>query len=168
MQPKHWQFWIDRGGTFTDVIGISEQGDLEVIKLLSENTQQYPDSAIEGIRQILGLNESQPINTELITHVKMGTTVATNALLEHKGAKVLLLITKGFADLPSIGYQNRADIFALNIKKPALLYSRCLEIDERILDGNRASAPTILRISFLPRIPEESYQADRVVSIDHI
>jgi 5-oxoprolinase (ATP-hydrolysing) len=132
MQPKHWQFWIDRGGTFTDVIGISEQGDLEVIKLLSENTQQYPDSSIEGIRQILGLKKSQIINTELISHVKMGTTVATNALLEHRGAKVLLLITKGFADLPSIGYQNRADIFALNIKKPESLYSDCFEVDERI------------------------------------
>ena len=132
MQPKHWQFWIDRGGTFTDVIGISEQGDLEVIKLLSENTQQYPDSVIEGIRRILNLNKNQPISTERISHVKMGTTVATNALLEHRGAKVLLLITKGFADLPSIGYQNRADIFALNIKKPEALYSQCFEVDERI------------------------------------
>ena len=132
MHSKRWQFWIDRGGTFTDVLGISEQGDLVATKLLSENTQQYPDAVVEGIRQTLGLDDDQPIDTQLISHVKMGTTVATNALLEHQGAKVLLLITKGFADLPSIGYQNRSHIFALNIKKPKPLYSRCLEIEERI------------------------------------
>jgi 5-oxoprolinase (ATP-hydrolysing) len=156
MQPKHWQFWIDRGGTFTDVIGLSEQGDLEVIKLLSENTQQYPDSAIEGIRQILGLSENQPIDTELISHVKMGTTVATNALLEHQGAKVLLLITKGFGDLPSIGYQNRTDIFALNIKKPDTLFSQCIEIDERI-----SAEGSILKSMDCSRLKQQLIEAQK-------
>ncbi|MFT5451447.1 MAG: 5-oxoprolinase (ATP-hydrolyzing) [Enterobacterales bacterium] len=156
MQPKPWQFWIDRGGTFTDVIGISEQGDLEVIKLLSENTQQYSDPVIEGIRQILGLNKSQPISTELISHVKMGTTVATNALLEQRGAKVLLLITKGFADLPSIGYQNRPDIFALNIKKPEALYSQCIEIDERI-----SAAGTVLKAMDCSSLKQQLIEAQK-------
>jgi len=132
VQSDNWQFWIDRGGTFTDVIGISASGELQVSKLLSENSQHYSDAAIAGIRKILGLTPEQAIDQQQISAVKMGTTVATNALLEHQGAKVLLLITEGLADLLSIGYQNRPDIFALDIKKPMPLYSSVSEIDERV------------------------------------
>lgn len=141
MHSQDWQFWIDRGGTFTDVIGINREGELKTAKLLSENPRQYPDAAIAGIRKILGLGAHQPIEKHHISSVKMGTTVATNALLEHRGAKVLLLITRGLADLLSIGYQNRADIFALDIKKPLPLYQRAIEIDERINADGKVLTP---------------------------
>lgn len=127
-----WQFWIDRGGTFTDVVAQSPGGELVTHKLLSENPSKYSDAAIQGIRDILDLSPDQEISARDIDAVKMGTTVATNALLEHKGERTLLLITQGFADLLEIGDQSRSDIFALEIIKPRLLYELVIEIEERI------------------------------------
>ena len=126
-----WQFWIDRGGTFTDVIGKSPDGKIMVHKLLSENPEQYPDAPIQGIRNILGISKDEPIPTNNIEVVKMGTTVATNALLERKGDRVVLAITQGFKDALRIGYQNRPDIFALQIVLPEMLYEEVVEIEER-------------------------------------
>jgi 5-oxoprolinase (ATP-hydrolysing) len=127
-----WQFWIDRGGTFTDVVARTPKGDLVSRKLLSENPERYPDAAVQGIREIMGLGPDEPIPVERIAAVKMGTTVATNALLERKGEPTLLLITRGFGDLPRIGYQNRPDLFALEIRLPELLHARVWEVDERL------------------------------------
>ncbi len=127
-----WDFWIDRGGTFTDVIGRAPDGSLHQRKLLSENPEAYADAAIQGIRDLLGVTASEPIPADRIGHVKMGTTVATNALLERKGDRTLLLITKGFRDALKIAYQARPDIFAKEIILPEQLYERVLEIDERM------------------------------------
>ncbi|OKH37871.1 5-oxoprolinase [[Phormidium ambiguum] IAM M-71] len=126
-----WQFWIDRGGTFTDVVALSPKGEITVHKLLSENPERYTDAAIQGIREILGISNNQPIPAAEIAMVKMGTTVATNALLERKGDRTILLITKGFRDALRIGYQNRPQIFALNIVLPEMLYERVIEVEER-------------------------------------
>ncbi|TPN56955.1 5-oxoprolinase [Mesorhizobium sp. B1-1-4] len=135
MQQK-WDFWIDRGGTFTDVIGRDPEGGLHPRKLLSENPEAYADAAIQGIRDLLGLRPGEPIPAGLIGDVKMGTTVATNALLERKGDRVLLLITKGFRDALRIAYQARPDIFAKEIILPEQLYERVIEVNERVLaDG---------------------------------
>ncbi|MER9340218.1 hydantoinase B/oxoprolinase family protein [Mesorhizobium sp. M0601] len=132
-----WNFWIDRGGTFTDVIGRDPQGGLHPRKLLSENPEAYADAAIQGIRDLLGVQPGAPIPSALIGDVKMGTTVATNALLERKGDRVLLLITKGFRDALRIAYQARPDIFAKQIILPEQLYERVVEIDERVrADGS--------------------------------
>ncbi|WP_322414907.1 hydantoinase B/oxoprolinase family protein [Mesorhizobium huakuii] len=131
-----WDFWIDRGGTFTDVIGRDPQGGLHPRKLLSENPEAYADAAIQGIRDLLGLEPGAAVPSGLIGDIKMGTTVATNALLERKGDRVLLLITKGFRDALRIAYQARPDIFAKEIILPEQLYERVIEIDERVLaDG---------------------------------
>ncbi|WP_214469832.1 hydantoinase B/oxoprolinase family protein [Mesorhizobium sp. dw_380] len=131
-----WDFWIDRGGTFTDVIGRDPQGELHPRKLLSENPEAYADAAIQGIRDLLGLEAGAAIPSGLIGDIKMGTTVATNALLERKGDRVLLLITKGFRDALRIAYQARPDIFAKEIILPEQLYERVIEVDERVLaDG---------------------------------
>jgi 5-oxoprolinase (ATP-hydrolysing) len=127
-----WDFWIDRGGTFTDVIGRDPQGGLHPRKLLSENPEAYSDAAIQGIRDLLGLPIGADIPPGLIRDVKMGTTVATNALLERKGDRVLLLITKGFRDALKIAYQARPDIFAKEIILPEQLYERVVEVDERV------------------------------------
>ncbi|UVK46108.1 hydantoinase B/oxoprolinase family protein [Mesorhizobium sp. AR07] len=127
-----WDFWIDRGGTFTDVIGRDPQGGLHPRKLLSENPEAYADAAIQGIRDLLGLPSGGAIPSGLIGDIKMGTTVATNALLERKGDRVLLLITKGFRDALKIAYQARPDIFAKEIILPEQLYERVIEIDERV------------------------------------
>ncbi|MFO5492512.1 MAG: hydantoinase/oxoprolinase N-terminal domain-containing protein, partial [Cuspidothrix sp.] len=110
-----WEFWIDRGGTFTDIVAKRPDGKLQIHKLLSENPEFYTDAAIQGIREILGIAEDEAIPSEKIGVVKMGTTVATNALLEKKGDRTVLLITKGFRDALRIGYQNRPDIFARQI-----------------------------------------------------
>lgn len=131
-----WDFWIDRGGTFTDVIGRDPQGGLHPRKLLSENPEAYADAAIQGIRDLLGLESGATVPSGLIGDIKMGTTVATNALLERKGDRVLLLITKGFRDALRIAYQARPDIFAKEIILPEQLYERVIEINERVLaDG---------------------------------
>ncbi|CAM5317816.1 hypothetical protein MAUB1S_05525 [Mycolicibacterium aubagnense] len=127
-----WDFWIDRGGTFTDVIGKAPDGSLTPLKLLSENPEAYPDAAIHGIRTLLGAKAGEPIPSGLIGEVRMGTTVATNALLERKGDRVLLLITKGFRDALRIAYQARPDIFAKEILLPEQLYERVVEVPERV------------------------------------
>ncbi|MER8429868.1 hydantoinase B/oxoprolinase family protein [Mesorhizobium caraganae] len=129
---KKWDFWIDRGGTFTDVIGRDPDGGLHPRKLLSENPEAYPDAAIAGIRELLGLKSGAAIPSGLIGDIKMGTTVATNALLERKGDRVLLLITNGFRDALKIAYQARPDIFAKEIILPEQLYERVIEINERV------------------------------------
>jgi len=129
---KQWRFWIDRGGTFTDIVAQSPNGILVSRKFLSDNPGQYDDAALHGIRQILGLPDTDPIPAELVAEVRMGTTVATNALLERKGEPTLLLITQGFADALKIGDQRRPDIFKLQIEKPDVLYERVIEVEERI------------------------------------
>ncbi|PSJ58758.1 hydantoinase B/oxoprolinase family protein [Kumtagia ephedrae] len=131
-----WDFWIDRGGTFTDVIGRAPDGRLHARKVLSDNPESYRDAAVHGIRLVLGLKAGEPIPAGAIGEVRMGTTVATNALLERKGEPTALLTTRGFRDALDIGYQARPDIFARNVVKPDLLYSRVAEVDERVLaDG---------------------------------
>ena len=127
-----WQFWIDRGGTFTDIVARKPDGTILVDKLLSENFSMYKDAAIAGIKRILNLKNEDKIPSDQISSVKMGTTVATNALLERKGDRTLLLITKGFGDLLRIGYQNRPQLFDLNIQLPELLYDRVVEVSERL------------------------------------
>ena len=127
-----WDFWIDRGGTFTDVIGRRPDGALVAHKLLSDNPEAYGDAAVQGIRNLIGVKPGEPIPQRIIGSVKMGTTVATNALLERKGERTLLLITKGFRDALKIGYQARPKIFARHIIKPQMLYERVVEVDERV------------------------------------
>jgi 5-oxoprolinase (ATP-hydrolysing) len=127
-----WQFWIDRGGTFTDVVARRPDGTLACEKLLSENPGQYEDAAIEGLRRLLGLAGDDPVPAEAVAAVKMGTTVATNALLERAGAPTLLVTNQGFGDALAIGYQNRPDLFALHIRLPERLYGRVLEVAGRL------------------------------------
>src|ERR1700677_64636 len=129
---RSWEFWIDRGGTFTDVIGRRPDGKLVTHKLLSENPEAYTDAAVAGIRCLLGLEPGEAIPAARVAAVKMGTTVATNALLERKGDRTLLLITNGFRDALRIGYQARPKIFARHIIKPDMLYERVVEVDERV------------------------------------
>jgi 5-oxoprolinase (ATP-hydrolysing) len=131
-QDKRWQFWIDRGGTFTDLVGKRPDGTLVTHKLLSENPEQYRDAAVAGIRHLLGLKSGEPITPEQVECVKMGTTVATNALLERKGEPTLLVTTQGFRDALRIGYQERPRIFDRHIVLPELLYSRVIEAVERV------------------------------------
>lgn len=128
---NRWQFWIDRGGTFTDIVAQRPDGQLIIHKLLSENPERYTDAPVQGIREILGIPADAPIPAEQIEVVKMGTTVATNALLERKGDAVVLVTTKGFRDALRIGYQNRPDIFARQIILPEMLYERVIEVEER-------------------------------------
>ncbi len=130
--PAGWQFWIDRGGTFTDVVGRAPGGELKIHKLLSEHPERYDDAALEGIRELLGLAAGQPLPAAEIDAVKMGTTVATNALLERRGAPTVLAITRGLGDALRIGYQHRPDIFARRIVLPELLYDAVVEVDERV------------------------------------
>ncbi|MDG1085323.1 MAG: hydantoinase B/oxoprolinase family protein [Planktotalea sp.] len=136
-----WQFWVDRGGTFTDIVAKSPDGELCTHKLLSENPEVYPDAAVHGIRELLGLGVEDPIPAGQISAVKMGTTVATNALLERKGERTLLLITKGMRDLLRIGFQNRPKLFDVNIKLPELLYEDVIEIQERITANGEVITP---------------------------
>lgn len=131
MTHQLWQFYIDRGGTFTDIVAQNPQGEIIVYKLLSENPEHYEDASIQGIRDLMGIGSEQPIPTKSIKVVKMGTTVATNALLERKGDRLVLLITKGFKDALRIGYQNRPDIFARHIVLPSMLYESVIEVEER-------------------------------------
>ncbi|WP_323798204.1 hydantoinase B/oxoprolinase family protein [Nisaea sp.] len=127
-----WQFWVDRGGTFTDIVAQKPDGTLVTHKLLSENPERYRDAAVQGIRDLLGLTKGDPVPAGTIDSVKMGTTVATNALLERKGDRTLLLITEGFGDLLRIGHQARPRIFDLHITLPELLYERAVEVHERL------------------------------------
>jgi 5-oxoprolinase (ATP-hydrolysing) len=127
-----WQIWIDRGGTFTDLVAKNPDGELITHKLLSENPEQYEDAALQGIRDLLGLESGAPIPPGTVESVKMGTTVATNALLERKGDRTLLVITSGFGDVLRIGYQNRPRLFDMHIKLPELVYEQVIEADERV------------------------------------
>ncbi len=127
-----WQFWIDRGGTFTDVVGRRPDGKLVTAKLLSENPGRYEDAALHGIRTLLGLGRNDPIPSQAVAAVKMGTTVATNALLERKGDPTALVISKGFKDALRIGYQNRPRLFDRHIRLPPMLYCRVIEAHERV------------------------------------
>ena len=143
LSARSWDFWVDRGGTFTDVIGRDPRGRLHARKLLSENLA-YDDAAVQAIRDLLGLLPGAPIPAGAIGVVKMGTTVATNALLERRGERTLLVTTKGFRDALEIGYQARPKIFARNIVKPDQLYASVVEIDERVLaDGTIEAAPDL-------------------------
>jgi len=137
-----WQFWIDRGGTFTDLVARRPDGKLVTHKLLSENPGHYQDAALQGIRDLLGLAPLDPIPTDAIDVVRMGTTVATNALLERTGDPTVLVITKGFADALRIGYQNRPKLFERHIRLPEMLYQRVIEVDERLnATGEILTAP---------------------------
>jgi 5-oxoprolinase (ATP-hydrolysing) len=127
-----WQFWIDRGGTFTDIVARRPDGALSTLKLLSENPERYRDAAVHGIRQLLGLDRDAPIPPGIVDAVKMGTTVATNALLERKGERTVLVITRGFGDALRIAYQHRPKLFVRRIVLPTQLYERVIEVDERI------------------------------------
>jgi 5-oxoprolinase (ATP-hydrolysing) len=151
-----WQFWIDRGGTFTDIVAKSPDGQIIIDKVLSENPERYQDAPVEGIREILGLKSNQPIPPHTIDAIKMGTTVATNALLERKGDRVLLLITKGFKDALRIGYQNRPNIFARHIILPEMLYEQVIEVEERYSAQGEILTP--LNLDFIPAL-QQAYQA---------
>ena len=132
-----WQFFIDRGGTFTDIVARAPDGSLVTRKLLSENPESYEDAAIAGIADLIGAPRGGPLPAEAIAGVRMGTTVATNALLERKGDPVLLIVSQGFRDALEIGYQARPKIFARRIEKPSMLYARVAEVPERVrADGS--------------------------------
>ena len=136
-----WQFWIDRGGTFTDIVARAPDGALSTHKLLSENPERYRDAAIAGIKQVLGIAAAEAIPPGLIDQVKMGTTVATNALLERKGDRTLLLVNRGFADLLRIGNQARPRLFDLKVTLPSMLYERVAEVGGRVAaDGRELEA----------------------------
>lgn len=132
MKERKWEFWVDRGGTFTDVVACDPQGKIYSHKLLSDAAEHYQDAVLQGIKDILGLTPNMAIPIDKIAVIKMGTTVATNALLERKGEKVVLAITQGFGDCLRIGYQSRPNLFALNIQLPSVLYESVIEIKERL------------------------------------
>jgi 5-oxoprolinase (ATP-hydrolysing) len=132
-----WQFWIDRGGTFTDIVARRPDGSVVTYKLLSEAPERYEDAAVQGIRELLGLEAGERVPEQAIAAIKMGTTVATNALLERRGARTLFVTTRGFADVLRIGYQNRPRLFDLDVRLPEQLYEAVIEVDERIgADGS--------------------------------
>jgi 5-oxoprolinase (ATP-hydrolysing) len=138
---QRWRFWLDRGGTFTDIIARAPDGELRATKLLSENPGQYEDAAIEGIRRMLDLGPDDAIPDARIEHVRMGTTVATNALLERRGEPTALVTTRGFRDALKIGHQSRPKIFALDIRRPEQLCDEIVEVDERVdADGEVLTA----------------------------
>jgi len=165
MAGMTYDFWVDRGGTFTDVIGVDCNNKLHARKLLSENPGAYRDAAVQGIRDLLGLKAGEPVPADVIGEVRMGTTVATNALLERKGERTLLVATRGFRDALKIGYQARPDIFARQIIKPEALYDGVVEIDERVLsDGIVERAPDRDAIrAELARAKGEGYRAIAIV-----
>ena len=149
---RGWQIWIDRGGTFTDLVARHPDGKLVTHKLLSENPGHYQDAALQGIRDLLGLAPPDPIPTDAIDVVRMGTTVATNALLERTGDPTVLVITKGFADALRIGYQNRPKLFERHIRLPEMLYQRVIEVDERLNAAGKiltAPDPDTVRVGLI-------------------
>src|SRR4029077_19819514 len=157
--PQLWDFWIDRGGTFTDIVGRRPDGTLVAHKLLSENPEAYTDAAVQGIRDLLGLRTGEEIPPGRVGAVKMGTTVATNALLERKGERTLLLITRGFRDALKIGYQGRPKKCARHIIKPEMLYERVAEVDERVrADGTVEREPDLAAV----RADLEAAKADGI------
>ncbi len=151
-KPLKWRFAVDRGGTFTDVVGIDPSDEFHTLKLLSQSSA-YEDASIEGIRRMLGLASHEPLPGDRIEGIRFGTTVATNALLERKGGKVALFVTAGFEDLLEIGYQDRPHIFRLCIKKPSPVYSSVIEVNERI-DCTGGIVQKFDTASFLPMIEE--------------
>jgi len=162
-----WEFWIDRGGTFTDIVARRPDGRLVAHKLLSENPRAYRDAAVAGIRELLGVEPGAPVPADRIGSVRLGTTVATNALLERKGAPTVVVITKGFADALRIAYQNRPRIFDRHIVLPELLYSRVIEVDERvsargeiIIEPNEGAVTTALTAAF-----EDGFRSVAVVCV---
>jgi 5-oxoprolinase (ATP-hydrolysing) len=165
MSAGSWDFWVDRGGTFTDIIGRDPQGMLHALKVLSENPAAYDDAAVHGIRQHLGLERDKPVPPGLIGEVRMGTTVATNALLERKGERLALLTTKGFRDALRIGYQERKNIFATQIIKAEALYDQVVEIDERVLADGTIEIPfdTSAAREALETLKEDGYNALAIV-----
>ena len=165
MSGGAWEFWIDRGGTFTDVVARRPDGTLRTHKLLSENPARYTDAAVAGVRDLLGLGPDEPVPAGRIEAVRMGTTVATNALLERTGEPTALVITRGFADALRIGYQNRPRIFDRHIVLPDLLYARVLEVDERIAaDGTVLRPPDLDELATgLQRAYDEGLRAVAVV-----
>ncbi|MEM7276277.1 MAG: hydantoinase/oxoprolinase N-terminal domain-containing protein, partial [Actinomycetota bacterium] len=156
-----WEFWIDRGGTFTDVVARSPEGRTVTHKLLSENPRRYRDAAIQAIRELLDVPDGAPLPTDRIESVKMGTTVATNALLERAGEPTVLVTTAGFADALRIGYQARPDLFALDIVLPEMLYDRVIEVDERVgADGTTLIPLDIEGVTAaLGRARDDGYQS---------
>jgi 5-oxoprolinase (ATP-hydrolysing) len=157
---SRWQFWIDRGGTFTDLVARRPDGQLVVHKLLSENPDRYTDAPIQGIRDLMGLQSDQPIPAAAIEIIKMGTTVATNALLERKGDRTLLLMTKGFGDALRIGYQNRPNIFARHIELPEMLYEQVIEVHERLSAQGEVLTPlTIQEEARVVQALQQAYDA---------
>ena len=160
-----WKFWVDRGGTFTDIVACDPSGKLHTKKLLSENPESYADAALEGIRQFLGTPKDTALPSGKIDSVKMGTTVATNALLERKGEKTALAITAGLRDALEIGYQARPDIFAMHVVKPAPLYDGLVEIDERLdADGEVITALDLSKArTSLQALFEDGYRALAIV-----
>ena len=157
-----WDFWIDRGGTFTDVVGRDPEGGLHARKLLSENPEAYEDAAIEAIRALLGLAPGEPVPPGAVGEVKMGTTVATNALLERRGDRVLLIVNRGFRDALRIAYQARPDIFAKEIALPEQVYERVVEVDGRV----RADGAVERELDLAPIRPEiEKAKADGIDAV---
>ena len=162
-----WQFWIDRGGTFTDIVARDPQGRLSTKKLLSENPERYQDAAIAGIREFLGLDASAPIPAGAIASVKMGTTVATNALLERKGARTLLIVNKGFGDLLRIGTQARPHLFSLDIRLPSMLYARAAELPGRVsMNGEVIEQPDdAAALALLEEARQDGFEAVAIALI---
>jgi 5-oxoprolinase (ATP-hydrolysing) len=157
VSDKRWEFWIDRGGTFTDIVARRPDGALLTHKLLSENPEQYNDAAVAGIRKLLGLAPGEAISPAQVDAVKMGTTVATNALLERKGEPMILLITRGFRDALRIAYQNRPRLFDRQIVLPELLYREAIEVEERI--DAQGAIVTPLNETLVRRDLEAAYAA---------
>ncbi|MEQ1868271.1 MAG: hydantoinase/oxoprolinase family protein, partial [Micropepsaceae bacterium] len=141
MTQARWHIWIDRGGTFTDLVALGPDGQLRATKLLSENAEHYDDAAIEGIRRLLGLAQGMALPQAEIAEVHMGTTVATNALLERKGARTVLVTTKGLRDQLRIGYQHRPKLFVRHIDLAPPLYENVIEIDERVAADGTVLTP---------------------------
>lgn len=154
IENNRWQFWIDRGGTFTDIVARKPDGVLTTYKLLSENPEHYEDAAVEGIRRLLGLQAEESISERIVETVKMGTTVATNALLERRGEPTVLFITRGFGDALRIGYQNRPRLFDRHIVLPSVLYARVVEVDERLNQQGK-----VLQSLNIPIVREQLRQA---------
>jgi len=157
VQEKKWAFWIDRGGTFTDVVGKRPDGQLVTHKLLSDNPEHYRDAAVAGIRHLLGLASNAPITALQVECVKMGTTVATNALLERKGEPTLLVTTQGFRDALRIAYQNRPRLFDRRIVLPELLYAQVIEANERM--GAHGELLQALDVDSLRKPLQEAFDA---------
>ncbi|MHC4277186.1 MAG: hydantoinase B/oxoprolinase family protein [Planctomycetota bacterium] len=155
---RKWQFWVDRGGTFTDVVAYSPDGKLSTHKLLSSNPGRYRDAVIQGIKDVLGCDR---IPYDDIEAVKVGTTLATNALLERKGAKTALITTRGFRDALRIGYQPRPDIFALHVIRPETLFSKAVEINERVNTSGDVLVPLDIRDTRekLQRLYDEGFRS---------